>query len=86
MKLKSEFTTKSIDGILFLISSCTEGFSGIVRSNRTAAFIVDCLKQETTKEAIVDAMCEKYDAPYDQIADDVEEILSTLRGIGALDE
>ena len=61
-------------------------FAGLVRSNKTAAFIVDCLKSETTKDEIVEAMAEKYDAPKDILTKDVEGILAKLRSIGALDE
>ena len=86
MKLKSDFITQDIDGVQFMVPIGAESFQGIVRSNKTAAFIVGCLKEETSEEKIVDAMCEKYDAPRDVIADDAEEIINTLRGINALDE
>ena len=86
MKLKSSFVTQVIDDTQFLVPLGVESFRGIVRSNKTAAFIVDCLKEETTAEQIVDAMCAKYDAPRETIAADVEEILNTLRGIRALEE
>lgn len=86
MKLKKEFVTQMIDDTQFLVPLGAESFHGIVRSNRTAAFIVDCLKEETTAGQIVDAMCERYDAPRETIAADVEKVLSTLRGICALEE
>ena len=86
MKLKKEFVTQMIDDTQFLVPLGAESFRGIVRSNRTAAFLVDCLKEETTAEQIVDAMCERYDAPRETIAADVEKVLSTLRGIRALEE
>ena len=86
MKLKSDFITQVIDDTQFLVPLGKESFHGIVRSNKTAAFIVDCLKEETTAEAIVDAMCEKYDAPRETIAADVAKVLDTLRGIRALEE
>ena len=86
MKLKEDFITQDIDGTQFLVSVGAETFSGVVRSNKTAAFIVDCLKKETTKEQIVDAMCAEYNAPRETIAADVEEILNTLRSINALEE
>jgi len=57
-----------------------------VRSNPTAAFIIDCLKEDTTEEKIVDAMCAKYDASREQISADLAEILVKLRNIGALEE
>ncbi len=86
MKLKDSFMTQDVDGIQFLVPVGQEFFSGIVRSNPTAAFIVNQLKRDTTEEAIVEAMCREYDAPREQIAADVAEILGTLRRIRALDE
>ncbi len=86
MKLKDGFITRQTDGEQIMVSVGDTKFSGLVRSNKTAAFIVDCLKSETTKEAIVNAMAEKYDAPRDILERDVEGILEKLRSIGALDE
>ena len=86
MKLKSDFITQDIDDTQFVVPVGAEAFQGIVRSNKTAAFIVDCLKEDTTEEKIVDAMCAKYAAPREEIAADVAEIINTLRGINALEE
>lgn len=86
MKLKEDFITQDIDGTQFLVAVGGEAFNGIVRNNETAAFIVDCLKEETTLDAIVDRMCARYDAPRETIAADVAEIINTLRGIHALEE
>ena len=86
MKLKDDFITQDIDDVQFLVPIGGEAFSGVVRSNGTAAFIVNCLKEETTEDAIVDAMCAEYDAPRETIAADVTEILATLREINALEE
>lgn len=86
MKLKSSFVTQKIDDTQFLVPLGNESFRGIVKSNSTAAFIVDQLKEETTKEAIIDAMCAEYDAPRETIEADVEKALNTLRSVGALEE
>ena len=86
MKLKNDFITQDIDDTQFLVPLGHESFNGIVRSNETAAFIVNCLKEETTPERIVDAMCKEYAAPREVIAADVNRILETLRGIHALEE
>jgi hypothetical protein len=85
MKLKKEFVTHESGGEQIMISA-GGSFSGLVRNNETAAFIVNMLKEETTEQKIVDAMAEKYDAPRDIIASDVKKALDTLRGIGAIDE
>ena len=86
MKLKSTFISQDIDDTRFLVPVGGEAFSGIARGNRSASFIMDCLKADTPEEQIVDAMCKKYDAPKERIEADVEMILEKLRGIGALDE
>lgn len=86
MKLKNTFITHDFDGEQILIEAGGTNFASLVRSNKTAAFIVESLKSDTTKDAIVDAMCAKYDAPKEVIAQDVEKILGKLRSIGALDE
>ena len=86
MRLKSDFITQDIDDTQFLVPVGAEAFSGIVRSNKTAAFIVNLLKEETTEGQIIDAMYELFDAPKEEIAADVQEILTTLRNIHALEE
>ena len=86
MKLRSIFLTHEADGEQVMVATDTKQFSGLVRSNRTAAEIVNCLKTETTQEQIIQYMLEKYDAGEQQIKEDVERILDILRRIGALDE
>lgn len=85
MRLKNTFITHDSEGEQVLID-VTSSFAGLVRSNKTAAFIVDCLKTDTTKEQIVEAMYEKYDAPKEVLQKDVDAIIDKLRGIGALEE
>ena len=86
MRLKEDYITQEIDGVQFLVPMGAESFSGVVRSNRTAALIVDLLKQETDREEIVDALCAKFDAPRELIAADVDEILGVLKRVSALEE
>ena len=86
MKLKSEFITQNVEDTQFLVPVGSDAFSGVVRSNRTAAFIVDCLKNETTKDEIVDAMCQKYSVAREVVTQDVERILDFLRKIDAIEE
>ena len=85
MRLIDTFITLDSDGEQILID-VTSSFAGLVRSNKTAAFIVECLKKETTREEIVEAMYAKYDAPREVLQRDVDAIIEKLRGIGALTE
>ncbi|MCR5010123.1 MAG: PqqD family protein [Clostridia bacterium] len=86
MKLKTEFVTKNMGDTQVMVAVGGSSFTGVVRSNKTAAFIVDLLKEEITREQIVARMLDKYDASEEQISADVDSILAKLRGIGALDE
>ena len=42
-------------------------FSGMVRSNKTAGFIVECLKEDVTEAEIIERMLAKYDASNQRI-------------------
>ena len=85
MKLKDTYITHDSDGEQILLDT-SSSFAGLIRNNKTAAFIVECLKEETTQEKIVEAMFEKYDAPKEVLAKDVSEVIGKLRKVGALDE
>ena len=86
MKLSKQFVTKDMGDSQVMVAVGGAAFSGVVRSNRTAAFIVDQLKEETTEDAIVAAMLEKYDVSEEHARADVAKVLDTLRSIKALDE
>ena len=47
---------------------------------------MECLKEDTTDEEIIEKMLARYDAPRERIAQDVARILAKLRSIGALHE
>ncbi len=88
MKLREGFITYVTDGeqIMVAAGSSADIFHGIIRSNETAAFIVDALKTETTVDKIVDSLAEIYDAPKAVIVQDTQNIIKKLRSIGAIDE
>ena len=85
MKLKDTYITHESDGEQILLDT-SSSFAGLIRNNKTAAFIVECLKEDTTEEKIVEVMLEKYDAPKEVLAKDVAAVIEKLRKVGALDE
>lgn len=88
MKLKDGFVTYVTDGeqIMVAVGSAADAFHGLVRSNRTAAYIIECLKKDTTPEHIVDSMLSMFDVPRNVIMKDTTQIIDQLRSIGAIDE
>lgn len=85
MKLKDTFILHMSDGEQVLVD-ISNSFSGVIRNNKTAAFIVEQLRSDTTLDAIVDAMYEKYDAPRERLRSDAEAVIEKLRSVGAVEE
>ncbi|MGN1202404.1 MAG: PqqD family protein [Eubacterium sp.] len=85
MKLKESFVThKNKDDYMMIDASGK--FAGLIHSNATTAFIVECLGTETTREEIIQKMLDKYDAEETDVARDVDKIINALKSIGAVDE
>ncbi len=85
MKLKPEFIAMDIDTIPYLVPVGGIAFQSIIRGNETAGFILAQLNEETSEEAIVDALCAEYNAPRDIVQPDVKKIIEKLREIGAIE-
>ncbi len=86
MKLKSSFITHQVANEHITVSTANSDFSGIVRSNETAAIIIEALKKDTTPEIIADNICERFEAEYEVVLADVQGVIDSLREIGAIDE
>lgn len=85
MKLKKEFIVHESGGEYMLVATGKAKFSGLVRGNKTVGDILELLKKDTTADAVVDAMLEKYDAPREKVEQDVKKVISELKKIGAID-
>jgi hypothetical protein len=86
MKLRKGFLTHRMDDEQIMVAAgpAAKNFRGLVRNNETAAFIVDCLKTETTEEAIVEKLLSEYEVSRETAQQDVHAILEKLNSIGAL--
>ena len=84
MKLNPGFLTHETKGEHITVSTTGTKFNGLIRSNPTAAFIVESLKTETTESAVVDKLLAKYEVDRPTAEKDVASIISQLRRIGAV--
>lgn len=85
MRLREGFITHETALEHITVTAGQTAFNGMIRSNRTAGYIVECLKNDVTTEEIIEMMFQKYDASKKQIKEDVERILKQLYAIGAID-
>ncbi len=88
MRVKEGFILHNIGDEYMAVATgeAAQSFNGIVRNNETAAYIFELLQQETTEEAVVEAMCERYDAERCVIEKDVKATIQKMREAGFLHE
>ncbi len=88
MKLKTGFVTQNFHGqqLMVAVGEVAKHFHGLVRSNETAAFIIECLKTETSKEEIISSVLSEYEADEYRVRKDVACVIEKLRSIGAIEE
>ncbi len=86
MKLNSGFLTHNDGDNKLLVSTGATKFSGLVRSNQTAGFIIECLEQNTNADEIVAKMQKKWEVSDEIARRDVRKVIDQLRNIGAIDE
>ena len=80
------FTDVGDRHMLVPVGEAAEKTNGIMALNDTAAFIANCLKEETTESAIVDAMQKEYDASRAALEAGVASTLRKFRELGFIIE
>ncbi len=86
MKINNGFIAHNDGEETLLVSTGTARFSGLVRSNPTAGFIIKCLEQETTEDEIVAKIQQNWEVSNEVARRDVRKIIEQLKTIGAIDE
>ena len=81
MRLKYTFEIMELDDnmVAVPVGDGSAAFQGVIKLNDTAAAIFALLKEETTEEAVVDAMAKEYDIDRETLASDVHNYLTTFR-------
>ena len=85
MKMKDIFEIETIDDQQFMVCLDSTVLAGMIQLNETAAFIVACLKEETTAEALAGKMAAPYDVSQKEALSGVEQIIAQLRQLNALE-
>ena len=86
MKIADGFLLHNNDEDTMLVSTGETDFSGLVRSNSSAGFILKCLENETNEDEIVAKMQQHWDVTEELARRDVRKVVDQLRGIGAIDD
>lgn len=87
MKLHPDYIThmSGDEQVIVATGDSAQKFCGIARGNETTAFIVDTLKEEISREQLIERLLAEYeDAEHDLVASDVDMVIEKLDSIGAL--
>ena len=85
MKLRKGFITHNTKDQQIMVGVGKADFSGMIKSNKTAAFIIDCLKTETSREEILAKLKDKFDGSEDVMRSDIDKVIQALKSVNALD-
>ena len=86
MKINEHFIVHTEGDEVLLVPTAEAKFFGIVRGNKTLAAILRQLEQGASREEIIRALKERFEAEDGVIEEDVDSSLDRLRSIGAIDE
>ena len=88
MKLKYDFAVQEVaDGFVAVaVGDDAPKFSGLVRMNKTSAFIFEQLKGDVTMDELVRRMAQKYEADEGTLRESAEAFTSKLRAEGLLQD
>ncbi|MBQ1436515.1 MAG: PqqD family protein [Ruminococcus sp.] len=85
MKLNENFIHHDLDGQAVIVPTAEASFHGLVQGNKTVDVILSCLMKDTTQEAILAVMKERFDGDEADMREDIADVIAQLRKIGAND-
>lgn len=88
MKLDKNFVLRRVvdNAVLVPFGQKMIDFNGMISLNKVGAFLAEKLQEETTLDALVTAVVEKYDVDAETATADVSRFLDELRANKALTE
>ena len=88
MKLKKGVLISEYNGGHIVVAAGDAGkiFNGMIKINKSAAFIIELLKNETDIEKLTTALCEKYEVDRKTAMENVITTVETIRKTGLLEE
>lgn len=84
MKLKDVIITEANGDYIAVTADGT--FNGMIRMNRTAAFIAEELKEEKTLEQLIEAVCNHYDVTADIAEQNILNVIKQFNSVGLIEK
>ena len=87
MKLKQGIIISEINGEFVAVPSgqASKNFNGMIRMNKTAAFIAKMLQNGATEQQVVDAICQDYDVAREIACEDYRTVIEQFEQLNLID-
>lgn len=88
MKLKYDFSVREIVGeyVMVPLGKGALEFSGMISTSETGALLVEALKQDVSREDLLQKILDEYDVDLQTANGDLDEFLNQLRKLNILIE
>lgn len=88
MKVKEGLVVRKMNDsyVAVAVGDLVNEFNGLVRLNETAYFVFNLLKEEQTKEDLIEALTKEYNVDSERISNDLDKMLNIFRENELLDE
>jgi len=88
MKIKEGYILRKVnnDYIVVTVGKAAVDFSGLIKLNETGAFLFDLLKDDQTKNSLLEAVINEYDVDEELALKDIDNFLNVLRKHNILNE
>ena len=86
MRLKYNFVVQQVDEdfVAVVVGEDASEFGGLIRMNKTGAFLFEQLRSDKSRKELLTSMVEKYDAPEAVLAGNLDGFLERLEKEGVL--
>ena len=88
MKIKGTFVMRDIAGdiVIVPVGETALTYNGMITTTSTGAAIWKALEADSDREAVIQALLDRFEVDYDTAAADTDEFLKRLRSLGLLEE
>lgn len=87
MKISDGYILRTVAGKNIVVSvGADTNFSGMLTLNDTGVFFWELLKNDITKEDMLEKVLDEYDVDSQTASEDIDEFLNKLRDKGILEE
>lgn len=85
MKIKAGLSLNVMGDEFVVVADNPEVFRGMIKLNKSGAFVFELIQAETSKKDIIDKIVKKYDIDEKTASDDLIEYIETFKAAGLIE-